>query len=198
MSPQTDPSPNPEPTTAPEPPRVRIRWHDAHQVLCPACNSFFVFTDSQSMVVEAKAAGIPEPVTFVRPIEAMFQNERTKIFPVSCAHCQRPYIAFIDVVNRVQLAERRQNLMDLKLYNPRAFASQYEGETDEDVMQRLAPEKRRMVLVSKEEFARRVVLERNHMVRDSLIRKLEERGLWTAPARGQLAAGFIADTVVGP
>ena len=150
------------------------------------------------MVAEATSAGIPEPVTLVHPIEAMFQNERTKIFPVSCAHCHKPYIAFVDVVNREQLAERRQNLMDLKLYNPRAFSSTYEGESDEDVLQRLAPEKRRMVLVSKEEFARRVVLERNHMVRDALIRKLEVRGLWTAPARGQFVAGFIADTVVGP
>jgi len=145
------------------------------------------------MLQEAQAAGIPQAVTLVKSIHAMFQGERTKIFPVPCK-CGRSFMAFVDVVNREEVFERRQNLESMKMYNPRAFSAQYEGESDADVLQRLAPEKRRMVLISKEEFAQRVLSERNHMVREGLMRKCEEAGLgipWTG--RPQRVARLVLE-----
>lgn len=189
MSPPTDPSPSPEPEEEPpERPRGPIfRWHDTRMAFCKKCNKRILFTDSQSMVAEAKAANIPEQIQFVVPIEAMFQGERTKIFPVTCP-CGGSYLSFVDVVNREKIEQTKRDLLP---YYPQIAE-------DTDLRKRYLEPKRRDVLLTREEFAARVLAERNQMVRDALVRKLQDRGLWAQPGSTRLVAGFIADTVVGP
>jgi len=138
------------------------------------------------MVEECKADGVPadQLPQLVHPIEAMFQGTRAEILPVHCS-CGKDWLGFIDMVNRREYEERLQNFDQMVKYNPnlRGRAS-----VDASIRESYGRPKHRMVLVSKEEFAYRVSLERNHMVREGLERKLTERGLYARPAQPKLAA----------
>jgi hypothetical protein len=137
------------------------------------------------MLAECKADGMPadELPLLIPPIESMFQGKRAEIFPVRCT-CGQEWMGFIDLVNRDQVEERRQNAEQLLAYNPYA-ASRFNSK--EEFVQDYVKEKHAMVLLSKDDFARRVALERNQFVRDSLQRKCDERKLninWAPPPPG--------------
>lgn len=127
------------------------------------------------MIQEAKFAGVPDPVELVEPVEALFQGERTKIFPVKCT-CGETYLAFIDIVNREKIERTEKDLLP---YYPQIAE-------DKDLRKRYLEPRRRDVLISREEFARRVAAEKNQMVRAALMRRLDERGLgivWTSTTK---------------
>ena len=179
MSLPTVRTPSPEPEQPRGPP---LRWHDTHLAVCPACAKHLLFTDSASMIEEAKAAGIPDVPALSEPIETTFQGERTKIFPVACS-CGTSYLSFIDIVNRERIEQVERDLLP---YYP-------EIAEDKDLRKRYLEPKRRDVLLTKEEFARRVAREKNKFVREAIQRKCDERCLGVEWVRPKLVARLVTE-----
>jgi hypothetical protein len=157
-----------------------LTWHDTHQVRCPACNRSLFFTDSPSMIQEAKADGVESPPMLIQPIQSMLQGERAKIFPLKCG-CGHEYVSFIDVVNVGEMARVRNDILP---YYPNL-------EGDLNFQKRYLTPKRRDVVLTKEEFAQRVARERNPFVREALERKCDAAGLGIKWVRPQYVARLV-------
>jgi hypothetical protein len=157
-----------------------LRLHDLHQVWCPKCRAHILYTDSPSMVAEAKAEGVPDTISLIEPLEATFQGERTKIFPLKCT-CGESYLSFVDVVNRERI---EQVTRDLLPYYPNIGS-------DADLRKRYLEPKRRDIIITREEFAQRVLAERNQMVRAALMRRCDERRLGIQWRQPQLVARLV-------
>ncbi|HTT14813.1 MAG TPA: hypothetical protein VMG81_03420 [Thermoplasmata archaeon] len=160
-----------------------LRFHDTHQAWTPCCNDRHLYTDSRSMMSELKAAGLPDPLELLTPIEVLFQGERSKLFVVKCK-CGKNYIAFIDIVNRERIETMKNDILP---YNPELAGNA-------DFQKRHLEPKRRDVILSKEEFARRVAREKNHMVREAIERKCDAAGLGIPWVRTKLAYTFAAES----
>jgi len=130
------------------------------------------------MVEEAKAEGVPadQMPSLLRPVQVRFQGEPAKIFLVKCG-CGKEYISFIDIINREKIAT---TMNDLIPYYPNIAE-------DTDLRKRYLEPKRRDVFITKEEFARRVALEKNQMVREAIERKVTEAGFGVTWVRPKLA-----------
>jgi hypothetical protein len=168
-----------------------LRLHDTHEAWCPACRRHLTFTNSPSMLAEFKADGVPadEIPQLVVPIESMFQGTRAQIFPVKCP-CGQEWFGFVDLVNREAVAERDDNFRQMMQYDPHLRAK---VGAKPEIQTEYLRAKYRMVLVSREEFARRVSLERNHMVREALQRKVDERRLGVEWTRPRLVARLVKE-----
>jgi hypothetical protein len=169
-----------------------VHLHDLHQAWCPSCRRHLSFTNSPSMREELRADGAPadDLPQLIEPIASMFQGNHAQIFPVHCP-CGKDWMAFVDIVNREQIAERTKNLEQMLEYNPRSFK---DNEAKREFFQNYTRPVRRMVLVSREEFAQRVAAERNLYVREALQRKVDERRLgvdWNA--RPKLVARLVKE-----
>jgi hypothetical protein len=165
--------------------------HDVHEAWCPACRRHLVFTNSPSMLAEFKADGVPadELPLLIAPIDSMFQGARAQIFPLRCP-CGKDWFGFVDMVNRQEVEERRDNLNQMMDYDPQLKAK---AKVDGSIITSYLRAKYRMTLVSSEEFARRVSLERNHMVREALQRKVDERHLGVEWPRPKLVARLVLE-----
>jgi hypothetical protein len=170
-----------------------LRLHDVRRVFSPCCRKPVYWTDSRSMVDEYLAYGTPasEVPALLTPIAALFQGEHAKIFLVKC-ECGKEYISFVDITNRERIEQVRADLLP---YYPNI-------EEDADLRKRYLEPRRRDIAITKEEFAMRVLSEKNWMARDALVRKVNAAGFgvnWNiAPPRGRVATLVMPEGGAGP